>query len=122
MKGGRDGQQLELEVLLPKSTTSKLQKLMNTDPIIVREIVEHFMKKKLTELYNGDVWNGKKPKEGNIDPNKTNYDFDHNNPLRPPWEEWDKKKGGGRIYIPENVAVVGWKNEFVKDIKKRQFI
>jgi len=119
MKGGRDGQQLELEVLLPKSTASKLQKLMNTDPIIVREIAEHFMKKKLTELYNGDVWEGKKPEEGSIDPNKTNYDFDHNNPLCPPWEKWDKEEGGGRIYMPANSTVVGWKDEFVKNVKKK---
>lgn len=118
-KGGRNGQQLELEVLLPKSTANKLQKFINVDPIIVREIAEHFMKKKLTELYNGDAWEGKKPEEGSIDPNKTDYDFDHNNSLCPPWKKWDKEEGEGKIYIPTDSTVVGWKDEFVKVIKKK---
>ena len=99
-KGGRYGQQLDLEVLLPKSTAEMLKKFINTDPIIVREIAEYFMKKRLKELYNGDVWEGKKPEEGSIDSSKTDYNFDNYNPLCPPWKTWDQEEGGGRIYIP----------------------
>lgn len=121
MKGGRVGQSMQVELLLPESVAIKLQKMMNTDPGIVREIASHFMRKKLKELYNGDVWEGKRPNEKDIDPNKANYDFDKNNPLCPPWEKWDKEEGGGRIYIPANPNTAGWRDEYVRNVKNDNF-
>ena len=118
MKGGRTGQNLEVEILLPESVASKLQKMMIVDPGIVREIVDYYMRKKLMELFNGDPWEGKKPDDKDIDSKKANYDYENNNPLCPPWKKWDNEEGGGRIYIPADPDVIGWQDEYVRYIKK----
>lgn len=101
IKGGRNGQQLEVQVLIPESQAEKLKDLLVSDPTAIREIIANFMEQNLEDP---STWSH--PKNPN------------HNPLRPPYEEWDQDSNGGNIYIQTNDNI-GWNDNFVKKIPSR---
>lgn len=89
--------------ILPETTAKDLERTLETNPVLMRELVEKAMKEKV--LKNPSDWE-----------KVTNGKGDE---LRPPWEKWDAEPGGSRIYIQKEGNAPGWHEEFVQTIKSQ---
>jgi hypothetical protein len=98
---GRPGQQLQVEITLPESVAKEIEKRLQSDPALIRDIVGRIMKDKI--LKDPQRWEKPRGEVGD--------------PLRPPYEKWDARTGGGRIYIQKEGINPGWHDEFVHKVK-----
>lgn len=104
---GRPGQVVSLEMAFPESVARQLAGALTADPGLIRVIAERV----ITEKVIGDrkdAWT--KQYVNNL--GKPNGDT-----LRPPYERWDALQNGGKIYIDQPAASVGFHPEFVKSVK-----
>lgn len=91
---GRTGQTLLIEMVLPKTVALELQKKIEQNPHVVRELIEQTMTSKLG--LNKEAW-----EKGN---EKTN-----NVALRPPYQQWAYEIGGkSKMFIegPDDTKVL----------------
>ena len=98
---GRPGQLLQVEITLPESAAKEIEKQLQGDPALIREIVGRIMKEKI--LKDPQRWERPRGEVGD--------------PLRPPYEKWDARAHGGRIYIQKEGVIPGWHDEFVHKVK-----
>jgi len=79
---GRFGQEMTAEIVLPESTGKQVADMLKRDPALIRTIVERIMKEKILS-----------------DPEAWDRPYQMGDTLRPPYEQWDNKNQGGRIYV-----------------------
>jgi len=80
---GRSGQFLLAEITLPETEANELKRILETDPHIMRAIIESVMKKRLITS-NPDAWD---------------QPYKMGDPLRPPYEKWDAELNDEEILI-----------------------
>jgi len=77
------GQFLLAEITLPETEANELKRILETDPHIMRAIIESVMKKRLITS-NPDAWD---------------QPYKMGDPLRPPYEKWDAELNDEEILI-----------------------
>lgn len=98
---GRKGQLLIFEMVVPESIAKEIEREIEKDPAIMRNIAERFAKEKV--LRDPSAW---ETPQGQGDP------------LRPPYEKWDAKTGG-KMYLQKESGTPGWHEESVRKIKQK---
>ncbi|MFA7169947.1 MAG: hypothetical protein WC178_03775 [Candidatus Paceibacterota bacterium] len=97
--GGRTGQSMRIEFIIPKSMLAEIKKELDNNPSFIREMSGRVMKEKILE--KKEAWDGSGKSVVK---------------LRPPYEKWDKSEGGGRMYIQQEGDPKGWNESSVKRI------
>jgi hypothetical protein len=93
-KSNRAGKKFAAKIYLPKSTAMELQKQIDVNPTIVREIIEKMVKEQILKEHS-DAW--EKPMTGTERGNKY-----ISTPMRPPWEKMDQMDGSGGKFLIYN--------------------
>ena len=92
---GRRGQYLQIEIVLPETIMKKVEKLIDANPIFIRDIVERVMKEKI--LSDASRWSANQPDEKS---------------LRPRYENWLNP----RVYIQKENDPKGWNEQSARKI------
>lgn len=98
---GRKGQMMSVEIVLPESIAKEIEQTLDRDPATMRRIVERVLKEKLLK-----------------DPKAWETPQGYGDSLRPPYDKWDAEHGGGKIYVQQERAELGFHEESVRKLKK----
>lgn len=92
---------VSLQLIMPQETGMKLIQAIEDDPSVIREIYKRSLhERKFLPRVIG---------QEDADFSSGAYD--------PPFEEWDKREGGGRIYVQKGASDHKWHPEFVRSVK-----